>query len=289
MITRPMLAARAKSYAELRFPCGGTPKLDGIRALRIGDSLLTRSFKLVQNEHVQATCQPLPRGLDGELVAGDTFQSTTSAIMSRDGAPDFRYFVFDYVHAGLDEPYYARAERLSALDLPAWCVKVLPTWLYGLDAFLAFEDECLAAEYEGVMTRSAVGPYKCGRSSLREHFLVKYKRICDSEAIVLDVVEGKTNLNPIVSNAFGYAKRPGGGALKVPRGTMGHLECRDVHTGVYLSIGSGFTDAERADVWSDPIAYIGRILKYAYQDVGVKDKPRFPRFLGWRAPEDMSL
>ena len=283
-VTRPMKAYWAKQLSELWFPCCATPKVDGIRALRVDGQLLTRSFKLVPNEHIRARCAGLPDGLDGELTVGESFQSTTSGIMRRWGTPDFVYHVFDSVSSSLEEPYLERVARLMAAEYPPFVRVLQPTHLYTLEEFLDFEEACLANGYEGVMTRSAVGPYKCGRSTHSEHYLVKYKRVMDSEAVIVSVHEGRTNLNPIVPNAFGYARRPGGRVhgLSALRGTMGYVVCKDVITGVEIRVGSGFNDDLRAAMWADPFGYIGRVIRYKYQDTGVKDKPRFPRFDAFR-------
>ena len=44
-ITKPMLAGKCERPDALNFPVLATPKLDGIRCLKIGGRALTRSFK----------------------------------------------------------------------------------------------------------------------------------------------------------------------------------------------------------------------------------------------------
>jgi DNA ligase-1 len=60
---------------------------------------------------------------------------------------------------------------------------------------------------------------------------------------------------------------------------------RDLKTKVTFEIGSGFSAADRIRLWKDKP--IGRIVKYKSQPVGVKDKPRFPVFLGFRDEKDL--
>lgn len=280
MIERPMLAARAESVEDIWYPCSATPKVDGIRALRVEDDFLTRAFKQVPNRHIRNHCLQLPEGLDGELIVGDCFQSTTSGVMSRAGGPDFTYLVFDYYHPTLG--YIERLDRLQQLSLPPFVQLLLPVHLFTLSDLLAFEESCLSAGYEGVITRSAIGPYKFGRSTLRQQYMVKFKRFQDAEGVIVAVNEGHTNMNPVVPNAFGYARRPGGGALKLPRDTCGSLVLRDCITGVEVQVGTGMDEALRKAIWSDRHAYIGKVVKYAYQTTGIKDRPRFPRFIGFR-------
>ena len=57
--------------------------------------------------------------------------------------------------------------------------------------------------------------------------------------------------------------------------------------GVEFSCGTGFSDAERADIWNNRDRYRGQFAKYKHFPVGVKDAPRHPVFLGWRNKIDM--
>ena len=93
-----------------------TPKLDGIRCLKLGGKALTRSFKPISNRFAREWIEAnLPDGVDGELMLrGGTFSETTSAIGRRDGQPDFVFHIFDYVFEGrLDEPYRQRVADLA--------------------------------------------------------------------------------------------------------------------------------------------------------------------------------
>ena len=60
-ITKPMLASKCENPHLLPFPVLATPKLDGIRCLKIGGKALTRSFKPISNrfarEWIEATLQ----------------------------------------------------------------------------------------------------------------------------------------------------------------------------------------------------------------------------------------
>lgn len=279
MFTRPMLAATAESERDIRFPCAATPKLDGIRCLTLGGSAVARSFKGIRNRHAQALLAALPAGLDGELVCGD-FNETQSAIMSYDGAPAFRYVVFDqWSLAG----YWDRAHSLPAL--PEWCERLLPSAVYTAEELLAFEERCLEAGYEGVMTRHAHGPYLCKRATLRSQYLVKLKRMVTAEARVVGFTEGLTNCNALERDAFGYAERSGHAAGMIPRGTLGSLQCVDVASGAHVSI-AGMTEALRAAIWANRAAYLGAVVTYKYQhQPGCA--PRFPRLVGFRHEDDM--
>ena len=96
-ITKPMLAGTYDA-TKAKFPYLATPKIDGIRFLMIDRVAVSRTFKPIRNKYVQECLREVvPDGADGELTCGTDFQSSTSAIMSVDGKPDFNCWIFDYV------------------------------------------------------------------------------------------------------------------------------------------------------------------------------------------------
>ena len=276
LVTRPMLCATVDDTAALRYPLLATPKLDGIRALVVGGRAVSRAFKPIRNRAIARWMEAeLPEGADGELtVPGASFQDVQSAVMSYDGDPGFVFHCFDVAS---DKPY---CERLA--DVERTPTPLLPVEVATEADLLRYEEQCLADGHEGVCLRAPRGPYKCGRSSLREGYLMKLKRMLTSEAVVLSLVEQMQNNNPVERNAFGLARRPGGRGAHTPKGTMGALAARDVHTGVLFECGTGFAESERQHIWDRPDLFVGRVFEYKYQGVGSKDRPRFPAFLRWR-------
>src|SRR5690554_4631311 len=111
MSFKPMLAASCDNLDALKYPLLATPKIDGIRCLIIDGVAMSRSLKPIPNRFIQSVIgKPEFNGLDGELLVGDSFQAATSGIMSGDGEPDFRYYVFDQWDAGTG--YTDRVEGL---------------------------------------------------------------------------------------------------------------------------------------------------------------------------------
>ena len=144
-ITKPMLASKCGDPQALPFPVLATPKLDGIRCLKVGGKALTRSFKPVSNRFVREWIEAnLPDGVDGELVLrGGTFSETTSAIGARDGEPDFVFHVFDYVATGLERRYIDRMGDLAAAEFdPATLESKLCKGLYAAGEVLDVDGDC---------------------------------------------------------------------------------------------------------------------------------------------------
>ncbi len=290
-ITKPMLAGKCERPEALNFPVLATPKLDGIRCLKINGQALTRSFKPISNRFVREWIEAnLPDGVDGELMLrGGTFNATTSAIGRESGEPDFVFHVFDYVGDGVDVPYACRMQELARL--PEWehVAKVLPVEIKNAEELAAFEERCLSEGYEGVMVRDPAGPYKCGRSTEREGWLLKIKRFEDAEAVVLDTYEGMSNHNEAERDAFGRTKRSLSKAGMVGRGELGGFLVSPVDSNVVFRLGYNHVlgGIDRVTLWEQRESLVGKLVKFKHQPSGAKDAPRFPKFVGWREAWDL--
>jgi DNA ligase-1 len=71
---------------------------------------------------------------------------------------------------------------------------------------------------------------------------------------------------------------------------MGTLCVRGINgefKGVEFGIGSGFDQATRQSLWDNRQNMLGKVVTYKYFSIGVKDKPRFPVFKGFRDMTDI--
>lgn len=287
-ITKPMLAANVDDLDTLRYPLIATPKIDGIRCLIINGEARTRSLKLIQNRYIQKLLSQLPEGFDGEIMAGETFQDVTSAVMSRDGEPDFTYHVFDWErHA----PYVERIQRLeewcSSIALPY--VEYVPhTHIPDRDTLSRYLEYLRIEDGEGACLRLPDGPYKAGRSTLREHYLLKVKFMDDAEATIVDFEEQMENTNAKQTNELGRSKRSSAKAGMVPKGTLGSIVAK-VESGdiIHVGTGKGLTAELRQYIWDHRTEYVGKVFRFQHQSVGEKDAPRIPTFQGFRDASDM--
>lgn len=314
---KPMLAAKAGALSLLRYPVLATPKLDGIRCMTLepdyGNNVIamasiqcqgvTRRLNPIGNQWIRSKLdQYCPPGLDGEIITGETidgeftphkFNQISSDVQSYEGFPEFRYVVFDYGHNHSLVPpfpqigYWKRCRQLEEMNLPDFCIKLMPMLIKDAPDLSAYESACLLKGFEGVMIRTPDSPYKFGRSTLREQWLIKIKQFLDAEAVVTGVYEKMHNANPGERSVTGALERSSHQENMVPTGTLGGLEVKDIKTGVSFNVGSGFTDADRHHFWAQGSTLIGKIITYRYQPYGVHEKPRFPIFRGFRSPEDM--
>jgi DNA ligase-1 len=292
---KPMLACD-HDPDKLRFPLFASPKLDGLRGLVHEGKLLSRSLKPIPNRHVsKILSDPIFNGLDGELIAGsptahNCMQACTSFFMAQDKvSDDWSFRVFD-LH-DRTESYDVRVELLADRVLaPVSHHIVLHTSavISDHDELLAYEAEQLAAGYEGLILRCPNSPYKFGRSTVKEGYLLKVKRFVDNEAVILGFEEQMFNGNEATTNELGRTKRSSHKAGLVGKDTLGALLVRDLKTDVEFSIGTGLDDAVRRHIWGTRDEHLGKLVKYKSFPIGVKDAPRHPVFLGFRDARDMS-
>jgi DNA ligase-1 len=286
-----MLAVDCGGVDSVVFPVIASPKLDGVRAIITHGGVLSRTLKPIPNVRVQSLLDGLPVGLDGELIAGDptapdAYRKTVSMVMSDDAPIDgLKYYVFDIQEDGGFRDRYAHLQKIFEGLANAAAVELLPQILVeNAEALTVLENVWVVAGFEGGILRKPDGPYKHGRSTLKEGYLLKLKRFVDSEAEVLGVTELMHNGNEKTVNELGRTARSSHKAGKTGEGVLGALCVRDVKSGVEFEIGTGFTAAERREYFS---GVVGRLAKYKYFAGGSKDKPRFPVFLGWRDKRDV--
>lgn len=300
IITKPLLAARSdgEDLSALSYPLGVTTKIDGIRCLKIDGQAVSRTFKPIPNDHIRGLIERnLPDGMDMEITSGNGFQECTGNIMRKDGTPEFIVWVIDYISGSLGDPYTLRMVKAEGYQARAYpqgmTVRVLmPEIASCWEDVAELEAKALANGHEGIMLRKLDAPYKCGRSTFREMILVKVKRFVSTEAVVLDVEEQQHNANEALKDAFGRTKRSTAQEGKVAAGTLGALIVKGIegtYKGVTWNVGTGFTAAQRAELWKDRKKLIGQFITCRYFPMGSDEKPRFPTWVGMRHKDDIDM
>jgi DNA ligase-1 len=300
-----MLAAKVKPHQLhlLEYPRYVAPKLDGIRCISTGSELLSKTMKPLPNLHAwQQFAVKEFEGLDGELVtgsptAGDVFRKTSSAVATVAGEPDLTFWVFDW-HPGTAGDGFGRR-----LEIAHSLVKLGKKFRRNIELvqhrlvsspaeFLEAELGYIQAGYEGIVSRSVDGGYKYGRSTLRQGWLVKMKRMEDSECRILRCYPREHNANEAVAQADGVKRRSSHKAGKTAVDTLGKMLAEDIHTGVQFELGTGKMTAEEAKVlWELWKARPGKVMAlvatYSFFSVGIKEKPRHPVWQRWREAWDI--
>ncbi len=227
-------------------------KYDGVRAIWTGKALLTR-----QGNPISAPewfTAPLPEvWLDGELWTQRQDFDALSGIV-RTQTPDDKlwrevsYMVFDMPDADL--PFEQRYNNYSRLveQINADHIQAVNQQRFDSNHALSEHLQALVEKgAEGLMLHLATATHRASRSDA----LLKLKPYFDDEAKVI-------------------AHLPGQGKYT---GMLGALRVKN-QQGIEFSIGTGFTDVERAN--PPPI---GSIITYKYHGFTKNGVPRFASFL----------
>ena len=227
-------------------------KLDGVRAIWDGQSLKTRSGRLIKAPAWFVDALPVV-ALDGELwIARQRFDEV-SGIVRREVPIDaewrkVRYMLFELPGAG--GTFAERVEQMQAI-----IAKAKVPWLQVIEQRPAVNQENLKKWLarvvkqggEGLMLHRADAPYETGRSDN----LLKLKPSLDAEGVVVRHLLGKGKYE----------------------GMLGALEIR-LADGKLLRLGSGFSDEQRKNP-PQP----GAVVTYRYRDLTANGLPRFATFL----------
>lgn len=286
-----MLAAQAR-LEDLLFPCVGFFKYDGFRAPLTGKGLRSRKMKPIPNIAVREWLEASGlMHLDGELIHGEHDEAVfnrTSRIISARGAPrdGVRYVVFDWF-GDPAMPYRQRLAQVKMMRLPPGVVLARGQLLQNLREAAAFEREAIGLKYEGIITRALDAPYKMGRSTLKQQWMLKVKRFKDGECRVLGVFPRRRNDNEQKRNALGYAERSKKKAGMVALPEVGGFYVQEIKTGIRFKCSAGvLTQKERRELWPVRARLRRLVANVRWQEEGRKDKPRFGRFRGWRSRLD---
>ena len=201
----PLLPMLAQDYLKqghrIKYPCYGSPKLDGVRCLAIRHQdrveLKSRGGKEYVVPHIQDQLFPIMKVgdvWDGELyIHGKYLEEIVSAVKKyNDLTPNIEFIIFDVVK---DETYEHRLISMQALRRYTLSCVEAPS--IDVIEFCEIQDEqhmkqkhkeYVSRGYEGIMIRSHDGRYESGK---RSSGLQKYKCFSDSEFQIIDVLPDK--------------------------------------------------------------------------------------------------
>lgn len=304
-VVRPMLAQAIteSDLPRLQYPLGIQVKYDGIRGILLNGTMISRSGKPLPNLYMQELfgllykdCPQL-EGLDGEFIVGKPTDAqvcmrTTSGIMSQAGQPAFTFYAFDmanpqYANAKYEDRYSYMCQLIDRLHLDFRCF-IQPVSTVRVDSAhsaMSHIDKLIGDGLEGAILRNMMAPYKFGRSTLRQGYLLKFKDIREAEAIVVGFEELHRNENEAFADQLGFTKRSAHQENKVAADMLGALICVSPKWGGEFRIGTGFDVETRKALWAN--RRTGLIVKFKYLAAGMKDLPRHPSFMSFRAAGDV--
>lgn len=273
----------------------GSPKVDGNRIACHSGTTITRSFKKAPNLFLQNRYKDkIFQGLDGEVTVGpanaaDVFLKTyaTRRIHEVPGDEPWTLHVFDIFDLPkltFAQRFEVLQERFATIYRDVEHLKLLPQVLLSPYEWEDYEEEQLDIGFEGIMLHKLNTPYKEGRCTPAQGYILKVKRFEIDEAEIIDFVEEMENTNKAFINENGYQRRSTHQEGMIPTGTLGSLVCREVKEWMgerqVFNVGSGLTDALKAEIWANKELWRGRAIRFKHFPKGRKDKPRFPVYAG---------
>lgn len=295
---------------KLKYPVLATLKKDGIRAIKLND-LVSRTLKLIPNRSIRARAIKLPAGFDMELWnPALAYDEVESIVMSREHKDSdlIQFHILDWF--GKEGGYIERWKAVFKVVFDiTWPIKIPGTsivvsepqrldieqraFIEGdsyfpkralnaqqlLDYFLRIENE----NGEGICFRLPNSPYKQGRSTLKEQYLIKLARYIRQEVTIIGFYEQMENGNPERRNAVGKMDRSKSLGDMIGKNTLGgfHVKSKD---GIEFDVGTGvgLTDVLRKSIWENRVMWIGKQIVVKHKPHGAKIKPRSPIYVGLR-------
>jgi len=278
-----MLASNEEwDLKDLCYPVIVSLKYDGIRAIRYKDGeLLTRRQKKIPNlfirDRIREELKDLPGLFDMEIICGENYHLTESAVMSEvhEREHDVVAFVFDYigVKQSLSTPYADRLNALSELGYKMNYCMIAPNrvinWEHELLLYAQYTE---ALNMEGLIIRNPIGPYKQGRCSVASQFMLKFVRYETDEAMVVGWEPAMENLDTSCKKKSNLR----------PKQMVGSLQCVSARWPKGFSVGSGWDHATAKAWYNNRDLILGKTIKFKFKPYGTKDAPRQPVWLGFR-------
>ena len=291
LLWRPLLSATVPIDPEtgdfdwscIPFPVYASPKIDGFRAMVQKSTLVSRNGLPVLNKELQARFgKPEYEGLDLELTAGlpygnGVFNATSRVVKKADAKSEHvRMNVIDYYgHDGMKFSDRIGWLKTKLADTPRQVCIIKQTLIKDVGQLKSFEASCLTDGYEGVMLRRAdQGPYpqklgKANRSTLNEFYLARLKRFETDEAVIVAFHPLEHNMNTERTATGARSSKKAG--IVVDTARVGSVTLKDVKTGVLFDTTVGST---RLREWKGWRSALGKTVRYRYQLIGTKDRPR---------------
>lgn len=253
-----VMLAHPIDFDRVAYPCYATYKIEGQRCIYDKGKFYTRRGKLYQGlDALAEKLKGFPK-LDCEIIVpGMHFYSGSGRLRSHDRIDDAVIYILD----APTMPFNSFIMRIEAAmyNPPSKAIQVVP-WEVCESADEVHESFRKARNlgYEGLVVRPPTYPYVGKRS----YDWMKYKAQNTVDATIIDMEEGEGRLKGMM------------GAILVGY----YIEDR-----AYTSyVGSGFSDDQRADMWSRRTSFIGKTAEIIFHEYTPYGALREPRFAGIR-------
>ena len=128
---------------------------------------------------------------------------------------------------------------------------------------------------------------KSGRSTLKENDFLQFETTVNKSRC--SICMAMENQNEVTINELGRTEISSHKEnSSAPKGMVGGMIAKCLVTGLKINVGPGkMTHDKRKYYWLHQDEIVGKIIKYKSMDKGVKDLPRFARYIDIRSERDM--
>lgn len=276
-----------KAMSSLKYPVMATLKKDGIRGLRLGGSLLSRRLKYIPSILIRQKSLVMPGGFDVEICREDLLYHDNESIIMSQHHPLAHTMEFHVLDRWLPDCgcYQSRMCDIEGKMryMPPFVHWEKPSWIHNADQLMEFFLQSEREDGEGICFRLPTSPYKFGRSTLTQQYLVKLTRYVREEATIIGFEEQMFNGNVDKRDRTGKMNRSSSYANLNGKDTLGVLLCRDKDGNtIRIGTGVGLTNKLRRHIWHHQDKYLGRQIVFKHKPFGKKNKPRSLIFVGFR-------
>lgn len=290
---------------KIKFPALAQQKIDGMKlVIKIKQGtieVLSRSMKPIVNEWLVDQVTGMFRPVDFlmnttievEAQNGGLFTASKGLVSAKYREfGDLKLHVFDAIPGLVDLPYRKRhavsSEIVNTIEDP----RVVLVDSIKVHNHQELRDVCEVnsnnPSLDGTIVRQAESPYKAGKRTTTEGFVVKIKNQDDMEVIITGFAELMHNENEGRTNELGRTARSTSKEGLVPGNTLGAFICQTAD-GKEVRVGSleGVTKPERQKFWNQRDKLMGQLIKITYMSLSEYSVPLHPVFVGFRSPLDL--
>jgi len=259
--THDVMLAKLFEEDRVKFPCFGSPKIDGVRAKYKKQQFFSRGgHPYVGLNHLTETLHDFTEELDVELTVDDTtFQEGSGLIRNDSPTPNAVMHLIE-----LPTIKVRLIERLMMLtDLNAYRgnynIRYVPRKkLYNLDDVYSYYKVCRNIGFEGTV----ITPFDYEYVGTRSYNWMKMKNVETVDLRIENIYEGK-----------GKYKGCMGGAI---------VQFNDKPN----KVGGGWSDEQRKWFWETPSQLLGKTIEILYMEETDDGNMRHARFVGFREDKD---
>lgn len=263
-----MLAKPTFEPHKVKYPCFGSPKIDGVRAIfKMGKFYSRNGHPYKGLEHLQEQLKiagitgELDGELDGELVVpGVSFQISSGQIRSNNPTPNAEFKLIEL--PTIKDRYIVRLTLMRDLHLAGPNIHHIPhEKLDSLDEIYKYYKLCRKHKYEGIV----VTPYDYNYTGTRSWDWMKLKPKETYDAKIIDIYPGKPGTK--------YEFEMGGVTV--------------MFKGKLNKVGGGWSDRQRLNFSIKPELIIGKMIEIHYMEETDDGNMRHARFFDFRPDKEV--